>query len=90
MSTTSDRPATLTVVTDGDDLAARVARIEAVLFGVERWLGVGEAADRLGVSRWAIHRAIKSGEAPARKHRERWEIDPVWVATQAKTSPRKD
>lgn len=92
VDTRREIPPTLTVVSGADDLAARVARIEAHLFGVERWMPVSVAAERLGVSRWTVHSWIRRGhDVPARQWQGRWEIDPAWVATQAAMrSPRKD
>ena len=95
VSTSSDDAPTLTVASGGDDLAARVARIEALLFGVERWLPVSVVAERLGVARTTVHSWIQRGhDIPARQFGGRWEIDPTWVAEQAATrrtnSPRKD
>lgn len=103
MDTPSDYPPTLTIVRDADDVAARLARLEALvsrmdalLFGTERWMPVSVAAERLGVSRTTVYSWLARGhDIPARRFNgTTWEIDPAWVAAQAATrrtnSPRKD
>lgn len=69
-------------------LAARVERLEALLFAAERWVSVGETARLLGVHRSTVHRMISTGQVPVRRWRGRCEIDPTWVATEAASRTR--
>lgn len=71
-------------------LAARVERLEALLFAADRWVSVGDTAKRLGVHRSTVHAWIKAGTVPVRRWRGRCEIDPTWVATEAARRTHKD
>lgn len=64
-------------------LLARIERLEALLLGADRWVSVGEAARLLRVHRSTVHDWVTNGNAPARRWRGRWELDPTWVATTA-------
>ena len=89
-----DQPSTHNVVDIGAahpagshlDLAARVARIEAILFPPDsRGVSVRVAAERLGVHRNTIQRWIAEGRIPAVRWRNQWEIDATWLASHGPT-----
>lgn len=66
------------------DLAARVARLEAILIPPDdRGVPLKVAAERLGVHRNTVQRWIAEGRVPAVRWRNRWEVDPTWLASQA-------
>lgn len=65
-----------------DDLRARLARIEALLWPGDRWMRTGEVCRRLDMPPSTLRTAIHSGRVPAQRVRGRWEVDPDWVAKQ--------
>lgn len=70
----------------GLDLAARVARLEAVVFPPgARGVTVRAAAERLGVHRNTLLRWIAEGRVPAVMWRNQWEIDATWLAAHGAT-----
>lgn len=82
---------THTAADQTQDLAERVARLEAIILGSDRGVPTAVAAERLGVHRNTLINWIHTGAAPARKWAGAWEVNPQWLATQLalRTTPER-
>lgn len=69
-------------MTDLDDLAARVERLEALVLAADSWVPAAVAAQRLGIPRTTLVGWLVAGQAPGRKIGHRWQVEPAWFAAQ--------
>lgn len=67
------------------EVIANLERLNAVVFpeDTDRWMPIRRACEITGIKRPTLTHYCRTGQAPAKKFRGQWFIDPSWVATQA-------